>query len=105
MDAGWPPLLERPTKAAISSDSKPEASLPLPPLLPDVTWRFATRVPRDHHLRIGTCDYSVPPRAIGRRVEVRVDLDQVTITLGREVIVDQTNIQSVPTPTHPYITP
>ena len=28
----------------------------------------------------------MPPRAIGRRVEVRVDLDEVTVTLGREVI-------------------
>jgi len=62
------------------------AMMPLPPLLPDVTWRFTTRVPRDHHIRVGTCDYSVPPRAIGRRVEVRVDLEDVTITLGRELL-------------------
>jgi transposase len=62
------------------------AMMPLPPLLPDVTWRFATRVPRDHHVRVGTCDYSVPPRSIGRRVEVRVDLEDVTITLGRDVL-------------------
>jgi hypothetical protein len=62
------------------------AMMSLPPLLPDVAWRFAARVPRDHHLRVGTCDYSVPPRAIGRRVEVRVDLDDVTVMLGRDVI-------------------
>jgi transposase len=58
------------------------AMLALPPLLPDVAWRFATRVGRDHHVRVATCDYSIHPRAIGRRIEVRVDLDTVTATLG-----------------------
>jgi transposase len=62
------------------------AMLALPPLLPDVAWRFATRVGRDHHVRVATCDYSIHPRAIGRRVEVRVDCDTVTATLaGAEV--------------------
>ena len=54
--------------------------LPLPPVLPDLAWRFATRLGRDHHVRVETCDYSVHPRAIGRRVEVRVDLDSVVVT-------------------------
>ena len=30
------------------------------------------RLGRDHWVRVGTCDYSVHPRAIGRRVDVRV---------------------------------
>jgi transposase len=62
------------------------AMLPLPPVLPDTRWRFGTRIGREHHVRVDTNDYSVPPRAIGRRVEVRVDLDEITITMAGETI-------------------
>lgn len=62
------------------------AMLALPPVLPDPAWRFSTRVGRDHHVRVATCDYSIHPRAIGRRVEVRVDLDTVVATLGGEQV-------------------
>jgi hypothetical protein len=55
-------------------------------VLPDPAWRFATRIARDHHVRVGTCDYSVHPKAIGRRVEVRVDLDDVVVRLGRDEV-------------------
>ena len=58
----------------------------LPPVLPDPSSRFATRIARDHHVRVGTCDYSVHPKAIGRRVEVRVDLDSVVVRLGRDEV-------------------
>jgi hypothetical protein len=54
----------------------------LPPVLPDPAWRETKRLGRDHWVRIGTCDYSVHPRAIGRRVEVRMDLEEVVITCG-----------------------
>jgi transposase len=63
-----------------------QAMMDLPPVLPDPTSRFATRIARDHHVRVGTCDYSVHPRAIGRRVEVRVDLDSVVVHLGRDEV-------------------
>jgi len=63
-----------------------EAMMALPPVLPDPSWRFATRIARDHHVRVGTCDYSVHPRAIGRRVEVHVDLQDVTVTLARDEV-------------------
>jgi hypothetical protein len=63
-----------------------QAMMPLPPVLPDTASRFGTRIGRDHHVRVETCDYSVPPRAIGRRVEVRVELDEVVVTLAGEVI-------------------
>lgn len=53
----------------------------LPPVLPDPALRTSTLVRRDHYLRIGSCDYSVHPRAIGHRVEIRVDLDWVTATM------------------------
>jgi hypothetical protein len=62
------------------------AMMGFPPVLPDPALRFATRIARDHHVRVATSDYSVHPRAIGRRVEVRVDLDSVVATLGRDEV-------------------
>ena len=57
-----------------------------PPVLPDASWRFSTRLPRDHYVRVDTNDYSVNPRFVGRRVEVRVTLDEVIVTCdGTEV--------------------
>ncbi len=56
--------------------------LELPPVDPVVGWRFTTRLPRDHYVRLDSNDYSVHPAAIGRRVEVRADLDEVVITLA-----------------------
>jgi transposase len=58
------------------------AMMPLPPVLPDPAWRETKRLGRDHWVRVGTCDYSVHPRVIGRRVEVRMDLEEVVITCG-----------------------
>lgn len=58
------------------------AMMAFPPVLPDPALRFSTRIARDHHVRVGTCDYSVHPKAIGRRVEVRVDLDHVVVLLA-----------------------
>ena len=75
---------------------------PLPPVLPDPAWRFSTRVARDHHVRVGTCDYSVHPRAIGRRVEVRVELDTITVTLAGELVACHTrSLAKHRTLTHP----
>ena len=37
-------------------------------------------------MRVDTCDYSVHPRAIGRRVEVRMDLDEVVVTCAGDVV-------------------
>jgi transposase len=60
--------------------------LPFPPVLPDPTWRLTTRLPRDHFVRVDTNDYSVNPRFVGRRVDVRVTLDEVIATCdGTEV--------------------
>jgi hypothetical protein len=50
---------------------------PLPARLPDVERRFVTRVPPDPYVRIDTCDYSLEPRLVGRRVEVRVSQREV----------------------------
>ncbi|MFE4821670.1 hypothetical protein ACFRFU_35580 [Streptomyces sp. NPDC056704] len=40
--------------------------LALPPVDPPRWWRFATRIARDHYIRVDTCDYSVHPLAIGK---------------------------------------
>jgi transposase len=78
------------------------AMMGFPPVLPDPALAFATRIARDHHLRVDTCDYSVHPRAIGRRVEVRVDLDSVVATLGRgEVGPPPAVVRQAPHPHRP----
>jgi transposase len=62
------------------------AMMALPPFLPDTAHRFTTRLGRDHYVRVGSCDYSVHPKAIGRLIEVRSDLEQVTVTCGAELV-------------------
>jgi transposase len=54
--------------------------LAFPPVLPDPSLRFSVRLPRDHYVRVDTNDYSVNPRFIGRRVDVRVTLAEVVAT-------------------------
>jgi len=62
------------------------AMLALPPVAPVTGWRLATRLPRDHYVRLDANDYSVHPSAVGRRVEITAGLDQVAVTCGdREV--------------------
>ncbi|MGH9194247.1 MAG: IS21 family transposase [Acidimicrobiia bacterium] len=60
--------------------------LALPPILPDTSFRTSTRIGRDHYIRYGTCDYSVHPKAIGRRVEIEADLSWVVARLGDEEV-------------------
>ena len=45
---------------------------PLPARPPETDRRWVIRVPPDPHLRFDTCDYSLDPVLVGRRVEVRV---------------------------------
>ena len=73
----------RPSEAAFEDRG---AMLGFPAVLPDTSWRFATRLPRDHYVRVATNDYSVNPRFVGRRVEVKVTLDEViAVCEGTEV--------------------
>lgn len=58
----------------------------LPPVLPDVAYRASTLLGRDHYVRYGTCDYSVHPKAIGRRVGVTAGLEWVVVTLKDEEV-------------------
>ena len=55
---------------------------PLPATPPDVDRRWVLRVPPDPYLRFDTCDYSLDPTLVGRRVEARVtDREVLAIAL------------------------
>lgn len=61
---------------------------PLPERMPDVDRRFVTRVPQQPYLRLDTNDYSLDPRAAGRRVEVRASQREiVAVELGSGALV------------------
>jgi transposase len=53
------------------------AMRPLPAPPPDTDRRFIARVAPDPYVRVDTCDYSLDPRLVGRRVEVRVTQREV----------------------------
>jgi hypothetical protein len=55
-----------------------QAMRSLPAREPDVDRRWVTRVPADPMLRFDTNDYSLDPRLVGRRIEVRVTQREVT---------------------------
>jgi len=55
-----------------------EAMRPLPERGPDTLRRWVLRVPPDPHVRVDTNDYSLDPRLVGRRVEIRVDQHHIT---------------------------
>ena len=44
----------------------------LPERMPDVDRRLVTRVPPDPYVRVDSNDYSLDPRLVGRRVELRI---------------------------------
>ena len=54
-----------------------EAMRPLPERIPDVERRLWTRIPPDPYVRVDTNDYSLDPRLVGRRVELRVSQREV----------------------------
>lgn len=60
-------------------DADRAAMLPLPPVAPMVGWRQATRLPRNHYVRLDSNDYSVHPSVVGCRVEVTADAEQVRV--------------------------
>ncbi|MCA1697633.1 MAG: IS21 family transposase [Actinobacteria bacterium] len=49
--------------------------------LPDTDRRWVLRVPPDPYLRFDTCDYSLDPSLVGRRVEARVTDREVLATV------------------------
>jgi transposase len=66
--------VHRTTRAVVSERLAEERALmrPLPTALPDTDRRFVTRVPAQPYLRFDRNDYSLDPRLVGRRVEVRI---------------------------------
>jgi transposase len=62
------------------------AMVALPPVAPVAGWRLATRLPRDHYVRLDSNDYSVHPAAVGRRVEVTADLEVVRVNCAGQVV-------------------
>jgi transposase len=63
------------------------AMAPLPPIAESsLGWHNRIRLPRDHYVRIDTCDYSVDPAVIGQMVEVRADLAQVLVTCAGRLV-------------------
>lgn len=63
----------RSTRAVVSERlaAERERMRPVPAQLPDVDRRWVTRVPPQPYLRFDRNDYSLDPRLVGRRVEVR----------------------------------
>jgi transposase len=68
------------------------AMLALPPVPPQVGWRFATRLPRDYYVRLDSNDYSVHPSVIGRRIDVHADLARVWATCDGKVVADHQRV-------------
>ncbi|MDT5229900.1 MAG: hypothetical protein QOI39_400, partial [Mycobacterium sp.] len=80
------------------------AMLALPPVAPAVGWRSATRLARDHYIRLDSNDYSVHPGVIGRRIEVLADLDCVRVFCEGKVVADHERVwawhQTITDPEH-----
>ena len=53
---------------------------PLPKAMPDTAWRQTVRVPPQPYFRFDRSDYSLDPRLVGQRVEIRADQRWVTAT-------------------------
>ena len=78
--------------------------LALPPVAPATGWRTATRLPRDHYVRLDSNDYSVHPAVIGRRVEVSADLARVRVFCDGQLVADHERVwakhQTITDPEH-----
>jgi transposase len=64
------------------------AMLPLPPVAPVTGWHASLRLPRDHYIRLDSNDYSVHPAVVGRRVEIRADLERVWVWCDGRLVAD-----------------
>lgn len=62
------------------------------------------RLPRDYYVRVLGNDYSVDPTAIGRMVDVRADLEHVTVTLESREVASHARVwgsaQTITDPAH-----
>jgi transposase len=69
-----------------------QAMLPLPPVAPATGWRSATRLARDHYVRLESNNYSVHPGVIGRRIEVVADLNRITVFCQGKAVADHERV-------------
>ena len=80
------------------------AMLSLPPIPPVTGWTSTLRLPRDHYVRCDGNDYSVHPAVIGRRVEVRADLQRVRVSCEGRTVADHERVwarhQTITDPAH-----
>jgi hypothetical protein len=80
------------------------AMLALPPVAPATGWRAASRLARDHYIRLDSNDYSVHPSVIGRRVEVVADLARVRVLGDGKLVADHERVwawhQTISDPDH-----
>jgi len=80
------------------------AMLALPPVAPVSGRRLATRLARDHYVRLDSNDYSVHPSVIGRRIEVIADLERVRVLCEGRVVADHERLwawhQTISDPDH-----
>ena len=80
------------------------AMLTLPPVAPVTGWRAATRLARDHYIRLDSNDYSVHPSVIGRRVEIIADLARVRGYCEGKLVADHDRLwarhQTITDPEH-----
>jgi hypothetical protein len=85
-------------------DEDRAAMLGLPPVLPDVAWHHELRLPADHWVRYRTVDYSVHPKAVGRRVQVTADAQAVVARCAGEEVARHRRVfashVTVTDPTH-----
>jgi transposase len=85
-------------------DADRAAMLPLPPVAPATGWRSALRLPRDHYVRLDSNDYSVHPAAVGRRVGVVADLEQVQVWCDGRLVAEHARCwarhQTISDPAH-----
>lgn len=63
---------------------------PLPDPLPDTDQHLGTRIGKDAFVRASGADYSVPPGLVGRRVQIRLSLSDVYVTLEGRLLARHT---------------
>ena len=73
-------------------DADRSAMLTLPPIALQLGWRSRVRLGRDYYVRVDSNDYSVDPTAIGRLVDVTVDLERVRVRLEGRVITEHARV-------------
>jgi hypothetical protein len=72
---------------------------PLPATAPDTDRRWVLRVPPDPYLRFDTCDYSLDPRLVGRRVEARIterEILAVALDTGEIALPPRAQLRQAP---------